>query len=84
MAVDLELRLRRLTVDEALPKLDHYLNAAFMAGLPTVRIVHGKGIGVLRRAVHEILAGHPLVKSFRYGDWGEGGDGVTVVELANQ
>ncbi len=84
MAVDLELRLRRLTVDEALPKLDHYLNAAFMAGLPTVRIVHGKGIGVLRRAVHETLAGHPLVKSFRYGDWGEGGAGVTVVELANQ
>jgi len=84
MAVDLELRLRRLTVDEALPKLDHYLNAAFMAGLSTVRIVHGKGIGVLRRAVHETLAGHPLVKSFRYGDWGEGGAGVTVVELANQ
>ena len=84
MAMDLELRLRRLTVDEALPKLDHYLNAAFMAGVPTVRIVHGKGTGVLRRAVHEILAGHPLVKSFRYGDWGEGGAGVTVVELANQ
>jgi DNA mismatch repair protein MutS2 len=84
MVVDLELRLRRLTVDEALPKLDHYLNAAFMAGLPTVRIVHGKGIGVLRRAVHETLAGHPLVKSFRYGDWGEGGVGVTMVELANQ
>lgn len=83
MAVDLELRLRRLTVDDALPKLDHYLNAAFMAGLPTVRIVHGKGVGVLRRAVHETLAGHPLVKSFRYGDWGEGGAGVTVVELAN-
>ena len=84
MMVDSELRIRRLRIDEALPKLDHYLNAAFMAGLSTVRIVHGKGIGVLRRAVHETLAGHPLVKSFRYGDWGEGGAGVTVVELANQ
>ncbi|MBM4447066.1 MAG: hypothetical protein FJ023_06925 [Chloroflexi bacterium] len=83
MAVDLELRLRRLTVDEALPKLDRYLNAAFMAGLPYVRIVHGKGTGVLRQAVHEILAEHPLVKSHRLADYGEGGLGVTVVELAN-
>jgi len=84
MAVDLELRLRRLTIDEALPKLDRYLNAAFMAGLPSVRIVHGKGTGVLRRAVHEALAKHPLVKSFRFGGWGEGGAGVTVVELASR
>jgi len=84
MAVSSELRLRRLTVDEALPQLDHYLNAAFMAGLPSVRIVHGKGTGVLRQAVHEVLAEHPLVKSFRPGDYGEGDTGVTVVELANQ
>jgi DNA mismatch repair protein MutS2 len=83
MTVDLELRLRRLTIDEALPKLDHYLNAAFMADLPSVRIVHGKGTGVLRQAVHEVLAEHPLVKSFRQGDYGEGGAGVTIVELAN-
>jgi DNA mismatch repair protein MutS2 len=83
MAVDLELRLRRLTVDEALPKLDHYLNAAFMAGLPSVRIVHGKGTGVLRQAVHETLAEHPLVKSFRLGGCGEGDFGVTIVELVN-
>ena len=83
MVVDLELRLRRLTVDEALPMLDQYLNAAFMAGLSSVRIVHGKGTGALRRAVHGVLKGHPLVMSFRYGDWGEGGAGVTIVELAN-
>ena len=83
MAVDSELRIRRMRIDEALPKLDYYLNAAFMAGLPSVRIVHGKGTGVLRQAVHETLAGHPLVKSFRFGDWGEGGVGVTVVELSN-
>jgi DNA mismatch repair protein MutS2 len=83
MTVDSELRIRRLRIDEALPKLDHYLNAAFMAGLPWVRIVHGKGTGVLRQAVHETLTEHPLVKSFRFGDWGEGGTGVTIVELAN-
>ena len=83
MAVDLELRLRRLTVEEALPRLDHYLNAAFMAGLPSVRIVHGKGTGVLRKAVHDMLAGHPLVRSFRLGGCGEGDFGITIVELAN-
>jgi DNA mismatch repair protein MutS2 len=83
MAVDLELRIRRMRIEEALPKLDHYLNSAFMAGLPWVRIVHGKGTGVLRQAVHEVLTGHPLVKSFRFGDWGEGGTGVTMVELSN-
>jgi DNA mismatch repair protein MutS2 len=55
----------------------------FIAGLPSVHIVRGKGMGVLRKAVHETLAEHPLVKSFRFGDWDEGGIGVTVVELAN-
>jgi DNA mismatch repair protein MutS2 len=82
-AVDRELRLRRLTVDEALWRLDRYLNDAFMAGLSSVRIVHGKGTGKLRRAVHESLASHPLVKSYRLGDYGEGDYGITIVELAN-
>jgi DNA mismatch repair protein MutS2 len=82
-AVDRELRLRRLTVDEALWRLDRYLNDAFMAGLSSVRIVHGKGTGKLRRAVHESLARHPLVKSYRLGDYGEGDYGITIVELAN-
>jgi DNA mismatch repair protein MutS2 len=81
--VDGELRLRRLTVDEALWRLDQYLNDAFMAGLVSVRIVHGKGTGTLRRSVHESLAGHPLVKSYRLGDYGEGDYGVTIVELTN-
>jgi DNA mismatch repair protein MutS2 len=82
-AVDRELRLRHLTVDEASFRLDQYLNDAFMAGLPSVRIVHGKGTGTLRRAIHQVLAKHPLVKSYRLGDYGEGDYGVTVVELAN-
>ena len=82
-AVDRELLLRRLTVDEALWRLDQYLYDAFMAGLSSVRIVHGKGTGKLRRAVHESLAKHPLVKSYRLGDYGEGDYGVTIVELTN-
>ena len=83
-AVDRELRLRRLTVDEALWRLDQYLYDAFMAGLPSVRIVHGKGTGKLRHAVHKSLARHPLVKSYRLGDYGEGDYGVTVVELIDR
>jgi DNA mismatch repair protein MutS2 len=83
-AIDGELRLRRLTVDEALWRLDEYLYDAFVAGLTTVRIVHGKGTGTLRYAVHESLAKHPLVKSYRLGGYGEGGYGVTIVELASR
>jgi len=82
--VDRELRLRQLTVDEASFRLERYLNDAFMAGLPCVRIIHGKGTGALRHAVHKVLARHPLVKSFRLADYGEGDYGVTVVELANR
>jgi DNA mismatch repair protein MutS2 len=83
-AVDRELLLRRLTVDEALWRLDQYLYDAFMAGLSSVRIVHGKGTGKLRHAVHESLAKHPVVKSYRLGDYGEGDYGVTIVELTNR
>jgi len=76
-----EVHLRHLTVDEALLKLDKYLHDAFMAGLWQVRIVHGKGTGAIRRVVKETLARHPLVKSYRLGVYGEGGDGVTIAEL---
>ncbi len=79
-----ELHLRRLPVDEAIFKLDHFLNSAFLLGLPQVRIVHGKGTGILRQVVHEELSKHPLVKSFRLGDFCEGGAGVTVVELLSR
>jgi DNA mismatch repair protein MutS2 len=77
-----EVYLRQLTVDEALPKLDQYLHDAFMAGLYRVRVVHGKGTGTLRQAVREAIAKHPLVQSYRPGEYGEGGEGVTIVELA--
>ncbi len=76
-----EVQLRRLTVDEALLKLDKYLNDALMVGLCQVRVVHGKGTGTLRQAVHRALIKHPLVKSYRLGGYGEGGAGVTIVEL---
>jgi DNA mismatch repair protein MutS2 len=69
-------------VDEAIPKLDRYLNDAFLAGLHKVRVVHGKGTGTLRQVVRQVLVGHPLVKSYRLGRMGEGGSGVTIVELA--
>ncbi len=77
-----EVHLRRLTADEALLKLDKYLDDAFMVGLCQVRVVHGKGTGTLRRIVCQQLARHPLVKSYRPGGYGEGGAGVTIVELA--
>ena len=79
-----ELYLRHLTVDEAMLKLDKYLNDAFMAGLIQVRIVHGKGTGTLRRVVKETLSSHSLVKSYRLGQYGEGGAGVTIAELARR
>ena len=79
-----EIHLRRLTVDEALPKLDKYLNDAFMAGLHQVRVIHGKGTGTLRQVVREQLAKHPLVKSYRAGEYGEGGAGVTIAELVQK
>ena len=82
-AVD-EVYLRRLTVDEALLKLDRYLNDAFMAGLYQIKVVPGKGAGILRQVVREQLAKHPLVKSYRPGEYGEGGNGVTIVELASK
>ena len=76
-----EIHLRRLTVDEAILKLEQYLNDAFMAGLSQVSIVHGKGTGTLRQVVQEQLAKHPLVKSYRLGEYGEGGAGATIVQL---
>jgi DNA mismatch repair protein MutS2 len=79
-----ELRLRHLTVDEALPRLERYLHDAYVAGLSEVRIIHGKGAGILRLSVRRELARHSLVKSFRPGDSREGGEGVTIVEFTEK
>ncbi|MCD6520542.1 MAG: Smr/MutS family protein, partial [Anaerolineae bacterium] len=76
-----ELDLRGLRVEEALPAVEKHLEEAYLAGLPWVRIIHGKGTGTLKRMVRELLGRHPLVAEFRPGGLGEGGDGVTVVTL---
>ena len=76
-----ELDLHAMTVDEAIPLVQEYLNDTFMAGLKEVRIVHGKGTGILRQAVMRELKKHPLVKSFRSGGRFEGSTGATVVEF---
>ncbi len=77
----IELDLRGERVDEMLPRLEKYLDEACRAGLPQVRIIHGKGTGALRQAVRQRLDGHPLVSSYRPGDQTEGGNGVTVADL---
>ncbi|MEX1255556.1 MAG: endonuclease MutS2 [Dehalococcoidia bacterium] len=81
-APPLEIEVRGQTVDEALPRVDQYLDQAYRAGLPWVRIVHGKGTGTLRRQVRDVLAKHPLVRSYETGKREEGGEGVTVAYLA--
>jgi len=77
----LELDLRGKRADEVGPELDRYLDDASLASLSQVRIIHGFGTGTVRQIVRDILASHSLVKSFRPGERGEGGDGVTVVKL---
>ena len=76
-----ELLLLGQTTDEARDRVEQYLDDAFLAGLATVRLVHGKGTGALRKAVRDLLAGHPLVDSFRDGEPSEGGAGATVAAL---
>jgi len=76
-----ELLLLGQTTDEARDCVEQYLDDAFLAGLESVRLVHGKGTGALRKAVRDLLAGHPLVESFRDGAPSEGGTGATVAAL---
>jgi DNA mismatch repair protein MutS2 len=78
----LEYDMRGQMVEEGLAGLERYLDAAYLAGLPWVRIIHGKGTGKLRQAVREFLRANPAVTSLESGKEGEGGDGVTVVKLA--
>ena len=76
-----EIHLLGRTTEEARALVEKYLDDAFLAGLPSIRLIHGKGTGALRKAVHELLGVHPLVASFRPGESWEGGSGATVVEL---
>ena len=81
-SVPIELDLRGQRAEEALMKFETYVDDAFRAGLPFVRIIHGKGTGALRAAVREALTGHPLVRKFETAPANEGGEGVTVAVLA--
>ena len=80
----IELDLRGARVEEGLEQVEKYLDNAYMARLPWVRIIHGKGTGALRDAIRESLKSHPFVGEFRAGGPGEGGDGVTVAKLMEQ
>jgi len=81
-SVPMELHIRGALADQVLPDLDKYLDDAFRAGLPWVRIVHGKGTGALARAVRHMLSSHPLVKDYAVAPREEGGEGVTIAHLA--
>lgn len=79
--VSTEINLLGKTVDDALSELDKYLDDAYLAHLPSVRIVHGKGTGALRNAVQNYLRKNKIIKSYRLGEFGEGDAGVTIAEF---
>ena len=79
-----EIMLRRLSVEEALIKLDKSIYEVYVSGVFSVRVVDGKGTGTLRSVVREELKRHPLVESFRPADPWEGGAGVTVARLISK
>ncbi len=76
-----ELDIRGMASDEALLELDRYIDNAIVSGIDTIRIIHGKGTGVLRKAVQTHLRAHKAIKAFRLGTFGEGENGVTIAEL---
>ncbi|MCH1984380.1 endonuclease MutS2 [Ruminococcus sp. OA3] len=80
-SVSTEINLLGKTVDEAIAELDKYLDDAYIAHVPSVRIVHGKGTGALRKGVHNYLKRQKHISSFRLGEFGEGDAGVTIVEF---
>ena len=80
-AVSPQIDLRGQTLDEALMNVDKYLDDAYLGSLPQVTIIHGKGTGVLRAGIMQLLKSHTHVKSYRSGGFGEGGIGATIVEI---
>lgn len=79
--VQQEVDLRGMTAEEAIMELDNFIDSALLSGITLLTVIHGKGTGVLRKAVQERLKRHPAVKSYRLGNYGEGEAGVTIVEL---
>jgi DNA mismatch repair protein MutS2 len=76
-----ELDLRGANLDDSIIEVDRFLDESFLANLSQVYIIHGKGTGVLRSGIQDYMRKHRNVKSYRLGNYGEGGNGVTVVEL---
>jgi DNA mismatch repair protein MutS2 len=76
-----EIEVRGMTSEDAWETVDKYIDDAALHGYPAVRVIHGKGKGILANKIREMLASHPRVKTFRYGEMGEGGTGVTVIEI---
>jgi DNA mismatch repair protein MutS2 len=81
--VPLSFDMRGWRAADVSERLDRYLNDAYLADLPAVRLIHGKGSGVLRQVVRDMLRDHPLVRSFE-GGGAEGGEGVTVATFARK
>ena len=81
LSISPEINLLGKTVDEAVSELDKYLDDALLSHLNSVRVVHGKGTGALRKGIHEYLRRQKHVKSYRLAEYGEGDAGVTIVEL---
>ena len=81
MSAETRLDLRGMTVEECIMTLDRFMDSALRTGLNEFTIIHGKGTGVLRAAVHDELRRCKYVKSFRLGVYGEGESGVTIVEF---
>ncbi len=77
--VALEIDLRGVTLAETLDRVEKYLDDCVLAGLKRVSLIHGKGTGRLREGLHVYLKVHPQIASFRLGEYGEGGSGVTIV-----
>ena len=80
-AMSSEVDLRGMDSVEAVCVMERYLDEAMRGNLPSVRVIHGKGTGVLRSAVHQSLRKNRFVKNYRLGVYGEGEDGVTIVEF---
>jgi len=80
-SVSSSIDLRGMDSEEAIYDVDKYLDEAYLAGLNEVTIIHGKGTGVLRKAITDMLKHNSHVKNYRLGEYGEGGSGVTIAEL---
>ena len=78
-----EIDLRGQASDEAIIELDGYIDNAVLSGIETIRIIHGKGTGVLRKNIQAHLRHHKNIESFRLGTFGEGENGVTIAQLKN-